>query len=198
MAVALGAGVLVLPAGAAAPKGPSPGFSAVWQYVEQVPTAGGPTIEQGGDHAVAKLPPKVQQKLAKSISSGSSSSSTDRVLRKVGTLAAYGAPAATTTTSTSPGVTVVPVKHHPAGGGPIHAALPALSVSSPSWFDPRLVGLIVVMGAMIALVLAHRLTEHGEFLVPDPTLTTEREQHDRERRRVEREYERRHRHDSDP
>jgi hypothetical protein len=203
--VALGAGVLGLPAGAATPKGASPGFSAVWQYVEEVPTAGGPTIEQGGDHSVTKLPPKVQQQLTKSISSGSASSSTDRVLRKVGTLAAYGAPAAatttttttaTTTTSTSSGVRVVPVKQRPAAHSPTRIALPALTAASPSWFDARLVGLILVMGAMMALALAHRLTKKGELLVPDPVRTAEREKLERERRRMEREHERRHRSDS--
>jgi hypothetical protein len=193
MAVALGVGAFVLPAEATTPKGASPGFSAVWQYVEEVPTANGPTIEQGGVHPVKMLPPHVQQQLTKSISSGSASSSTDRVLRKVGTLAAYGAPAATTTASTSSGVRVVPVKRRPALHSPTRIALPALTASSPSWFDARLVGLIVVMVAMMVLALAHRLTQKGEFLVPDPAGTAEHERRERERRRMERQYERRHR-----
>jgi hypothetical protein len=187
LAVVLGAAALAASADAAPPNGSGSGagFSAVWQYVEEVPTSGGPAPEQAGG-AVAKLPPTVRHQLAKAISAGSASSSTDRVLRKVGTFAAYGAPATQTTTTTTP-VQVVPVKGRPAGQtqhGPTQVTI--LSGPSPTWFDSRLIVLLVAMGLMMTLALTSRLG-HTELAVPDMALTAERDRLDRERRRAERE-----------
>jgi hypothetical protein len=187
LAVVVGAVALAASAGAAPPNGSGPGsgYSAVWQYVEEVPTSGGPTPEEAGG-AVAKLPPKVRDQLAKAISAGSASSSTDRVLRKVGTFAAYGAPAAQTTNTTTP-VQVVPVKR-PAAGQTQHGKTQRIILSgpSPTWFDSRLIILLVAMGLMMTIALASRLG-HSEFAVPDMPLTVERDRLDRERRRAERE-----------
>jgi hypothetical protein len=186
-ALVLGCGTVAVPAHAASPTPSSPetGFSAVWQYVEEVPSASGPALEQGGTKAVAVLPAHVQHTLSKSISSGSTSSATDRVLRKVGTLAAYGAP-----------ITVSPVRlrpvlrhHRPASHAQSAVTQAALVGSSTSWFDPRTILLLLLLVGTMALALARRLTGK-ELVVVDPVATAERERRERDQRRLEREAER--------
>jgi hypothetical protein len=125
---------------AANPPGPgtsSGGLSAVWQYVEVVPTSSGPRAESGGTKATATLPRSVDRTLRRS------SQPIDHILRNVGTLRSYGA---------------MPESARAASA---HATLPRstlaqTSAAAPTILTTRLLVLIGVLAGSLVLAIAYR------------------------------------------
>jgi hypothetical protein len=80
--------VLVPAAASAVGNAPPPGNgpSAVWQYVEVVPTSRGPHVETGNARPGPKLPPKVDVQLGQT--------PVDKALRNAARSERYGAPTA--------------------------------------------------------------------------------------------------------
>ena len=122
---------------------------AVSQYVEQIPTSCGPksATSKGGSasQAAAALPPAVQQALR------TQGGSDTTLLQEVATKPEFGAPAVTKKVSKAKRERIVRVQRE--RPKPVTAALGTLSGGSGG-AGGRLLGLLAIMGASLAVALA--------------------------------------------
>ena len=121
---------------------------AVSQYVEQIPTSCGPksaTSKGGSASAAATLAPAVQQALQ------AQGGSDTTLLQEVATKPEFGAPAVTKKVSKAKRERIVRVQRE--RPKPVTAALGTLSGGSGG-AGGRLLGLLAIMGASLAVALA--------------------------------------------
>lgn len=138
---AIVAGTLVAAGIAVAAPAPAPartpGLSAMWQYVEMVPTSSGPREEKPGSRPPAKLPAPASRAIGRSPGRESD------VLRKVVTSPAYGA-------AQQPARAATP------GGEAGEPSAPAASLADLA-DDGSLDALVGAMLLSLAVALAYRL-----------------------------------------
>jgi hypothetical protein len=125
---------------------PEPSGSAVLQYTELLPTAGGPKAPGIGDSTTTPLSEHAASRL------GVTSDETARVLAELATSSAYGAPSARATSE--------PGDASQNTGSSLDESLGSTADSAMRVGDERLIGLLVVMLASVvaaaALAIARR------------------------------------------
>ena len=133
--------VAVVAAGVLAPQvaarsRPGPPASAVQQYVEEVPTAKGPSSPGTGEQTTTPLSPTAKRALSRT------APATAAALRRIATSSAYGAPSSGSSTA---------------------AQGPGLASATGAASDARLVLLVVALAAITSLGIAFALRRPGRY-----------------------------------